>query len=641
MVDINIQRCRFRFCRHGGWRWGQSPERLVSLAQELLPEIILETLADILGETRQDLSIRHLKIDISLNKLGVSLSQLAKIKHKDAISLPWQSYIKQRIRSALISQVGDLTLKQDPPNSQNDTRTPVIPRMAPTKTLHALLLTWLEEGTFYARLSLIDSNIQALWESSLWEASKALKSNGDLSQQEEAKLSALVQKTLKLYAKAPAVTIRIATLTTLLKDQNHSFSTQALVGLFSRYLNDETPIAPTLHLANVMTAPTHTVKAIKPDMLGELKPNKNGSQTLSKGLEHKPKQKALVLEVDSILPFIVVGELARHDYFSVLDTHLSSLEPTSSSAPPAQTALAVALAYKVLPPPERHLVYSPPVKRCANALAGGLSELSASDIQTFADESLSLSVVDAHLNISLQRGHHADSPILLRKVASKYAELWTLHDIKGHYSLGWFTNLEDLIPIVRNMHSSLWLIHESAVDTALFSILNEHDCQFVTTFAPARHETWVPLYNDNHLWTNYPALSTQLNITSEQVEEWANIADSLSQSLLRSRALFYGSESKDEGFSPRKCFDYSISFAASTALSSIAERLWSTQEESHPLMALDRLGDLSGKVTITASSITVQPILGQRFLHLYRAGLLQSIPQLPWLEGRCVEFEGL
>ena len=88
-------------------------------------------------------------------------------------------------------------------------------------------------------------------------------------------------------------------------------------------------------------------------------------------------------------------------------------------------------------------------------------------------------------------------------------------------------------------------------------------------------------------------------------------------------------------------FEQSLALAASSALGTVAWKLWGENEATNPVLALQRLGNLEGKVFIDSEKITVRPALGQRYFDLYQHNFLVDVANLPWLGGRRMEFAGL
>jgi hypothetical protein len=87
--------------------------------------------------------------------------------------------------------------------------------------------------------------------------------------------------------------------------------------------------------------------------------------------------------------------------------------------------------------------------------------------------------------------------------------------------------------------------------------------------------------------------------------------------------------------------DGPISFIANVALAALAWELWHRYgERTHPATAVRRLGDLDGRVSLEPGRIIVRMPLGRRHADLRDSNLLRTVPNVPWLEGRRLEFEG-
>jgi hypothetical protein len=76
--------------------------------------------------------------------------------------------------------------------------------------------------------------------------------------------------------------------------------------------------------------------------------------------------------------------------------------------------------------------------------------------------------------------------------------------------------------------------------------------------------------------------------------------------------------------------------AAGTALGMLASELW-PESDPTPLLALERLGDLEARVTLTPESLVASIPRGRRWLDLRRAGLLEYSP-VSWLPGGRLEI---
>ena len=81
-----------------------------------------------------------------------------------------------------------------------------------------------------------------------------------------------------------------------------------------------------------------------------------------------------------------------------------------------------------------------------------------------------------------------------------------------------------------------------------------------------------------------------------------------------------------------------VALAAGVALGTIAWMLWRTREAVDPLLALSRFEDLDARVRFSARAVRVAVPLGRRYRDLYDAGLMTDVRDVPWLDGRTLEF---
>jgi hypothetical protein len=86
--------------------------------------------------------------------------------------------------------------------------------------------------------------------------------------------------------------------------------------------------------------------------------------------------------------------------------------------------------------------------------------------------------------------------------------------------------------------------------------------------------------------------------------------------------------------------DPPLDMLAGFALADVAWRLWHHREATHPLLALDRFADLDGRAEFTADRVIVRMPLGRRHADLLEHGLLDTVPDIPWLGGRPLELSG-
>ena len=173
---------------------------------------------------------------------------------------------------------------------------------------------------------------------------------------------------------------------------------------------------------------------------------------------------------------------------------------------------------------------------------------------------------------------------------------------------------------------------QDATSQGLLSRLDDAGFRFVTDAAPGRSESWRGLHRDGlRAWSNdrlspagaLTAAARQLGSAGpDSAEVWSEL-------VVRRPALPLGGEDGVER---------SLALAAALALGSIAWQLWRGTEPVSPLLALQRFSDLDGRVVVGPDRVDVHLPLGRRFLDLERAGLLEEVADVPWLDGRPVRF---
>ena len=83
-----------------------------------------------------------------------------------------------------------------------------------------------------------------------------------------------------------------------------------------------------------------------------------------------------------------------------------------------------------------------------------------------------------------------------------------------------------------------------------------------------------------------------------------------------------------------------LEVVAGVGLAAIAWQLWHTDERTHPVLALNRFCDLDGQVQFGLDHVTVRMPLGRRHADLRDSGLLETLHNVPWLDGRPLQFIG-
>ena len=86
--------------------------------------------------------------------------------------------------------------------------------------------------------------------------------------------------------------------------------------------------------------------------------------------------------------------------------------------------------------------------------------------------------------------------------------------------------------------------------------------------------------------------------------------------------------------------DAPVGLLSGVVLAALAWELWHDHERPHPALALWRLGDLGGRVSLEPDRLVVRMPLGRRHADLADRRLLRTVDEVPWLPGRRLELVG-
>ncbi len=91
---------------------------------------------------------------------------------------------------------------------------------------------------------------------------------------------------------------------------------------------------------------------------------------------------------------------------------------------------------------------------------------------------------------------------------------------------------------------------------------------------------------------------------------------------------------------PLSNLERSLAIAVSVALATLAWTLWHSREATDALLMLQRFEDLDARVRFSPRAVRVTVPLGRRHRDLLESGLLANVHDVPWLDGRVLEFAG-
>jgi hypothetical protein len=331
--------------------------------------------------------------------------------------------------------------------------------------------------------------------------------------------------------------------------------------------------------------------------------------------------------IDSALPFLLLGPLSHIGYLEAIET-LISAAGLRAHLP----ALAAALAYKVLPPPERGWRRTAASARPAAAFAGLRDAPPEAELHALHEKLVPyLEPASATLAQSLIAGHTLGSAIVLAAAGDGFL----LADAPGVFPLAWGARVEELAPVLRALGNETIFVPRASASPSLLRCLDADCARFVTDAPPTRGERWraVRRAGSTHWWTNDDATIDDVLVRrAGNASEAAEHIDSLWTALFCDR--------RSVALVPDSPVDRALTLAASVALATLAWTLWRDRESTTPLLALHRLGDLSARVHFGTHVVRVVVPLGRRHRDLAAGGLLGPVRDVPWLGGRTLELGG-
>ena len=317
-----------------------------------------------------------------------------------------------------------------------------------------------------------------------------------------------------------------------------------------------------------------------------------------------PRPEAVEVDIESALPFLLLGPLAQDGYLDSLAAGLDLAGPADHGG-----VLAAVLASTVVPA-------SDPV---VPLFAGLARAPGADETNAFATRGRDmLPALDAVLTASLAAGHDPDTPIVL----SADGDSILAADLDGLFPMAWAAGVAELLPLWRACGSPPCVVTPAAATPAVLRDLDRGGVPFAVTVPPTRRERWRRRPGPDPWWGNADG---PVRCDGELLA-WASAG---LDELLRELA-------------PADCPDRRLRrssvLAAAYALGSIAWSLWRQRESAHPLLARDRFAGLPARVRVDAHAVHLFLPLGRRLIDLRDNGWLDDVPGVPWLGGRTVRF---
>lgn len=605
MADVTIGRCVIRVVRRGGWSWGREPRQLVNDVVRVLPMLLAAELQRLVPDEAEGELAAPVRLDVrvSLSELRTWARALARQieaggeQSRDGIgaadaSLTGADGLPAALRRVLASAhvLQRISLTSTQPIQPRPSTAAGDARHRATTVLN-VLLAWFSAGALESLLRALPDAAVNAWHRVLHGTRRA----DDAVAQEE-RLPEM-RDVLTPYAAlavdaTPAERVRLRLL------------------------------AAAEIAASGGEAPERSVRAA----IDAAIPDAEDDVSLGPGalpvVHETPALRAGIgfeTRVPSALPFLLLGPLHRIGWLDVLDATLAGAH-LDRGLP----ALAIALATKVLPEPERGWRRTPDAIRASATFAGDTGARPDDEIASLAHAAAPLMpALDAVLRRALLDGRRSGNAVLLCSTEA----LRLIVDPPGVFLIAHAHSDEELAGYLVDARAPVF-VPDVEADARMLEALDRAGVAFVTPARPVRGEQWTALSG-----TRAPRLFSNRRVAGFALppdEAWARARQTW-EALARRPIPGHPSDPS---------LDRTLSLAAALALCTIAWELWRSREATDALLALERFGDLEGTVRFDEAQVRVRLPLGKRFRDLEAAGLLAEIPRLPWLGFRSVVFAG-
>ncbi|MFL6125577.1 hypothetical protein [Actinophytocola sp.] len=560
--EITVHQCVVRVVRRGGWSWGPDPRGLVQRVLDALPDLLAAAFDEYLTGDGPDLEITEpVRLSVRLSSRGGSVVT----PHGLVLEAVPGEPVPDPVPTPLDSSKVDSQSQSPVPGTDWSPSTPV--------TVAALFDELAERDELAALLPLLPEETLRRYLSALLVGPAAAAQPGG---------AGIEPSAVRLVGPAAELTAELA-----------------------RRLSLPEPPVTRAELAELLGSPA-AGPTEQPVAAQTARPEVAAS-TWSAG----------ETRVSSVLPFLLVGPLARTGYLDAIGPALSGVDLLADAS-----LFAAALAYKVLGAPERGWRRTPEDDAAAAAFAGCAS---VPDLTRFAQRVRpALPVLDGVLALSLCRGHDPVDPLLVAGVDGGVL----LADAHGMFPVAWAPTAADLLPHWAASGRPPVLVCDSPLPSACLRDLATAGVPVLTDVRPLRDDPlsrlpWrVPLWTTGGVGTRWAA-------------ELPGLAGRLGELV---RTLFVAHRAVP--LAADRALDRGVALAASLSLGMIAWQLWRERETPDPVLALTRFADLEATVRYTPESVRVRIPLGRRHADLWRAGALTDVPNVVWLGGRTLTFSG-
>lgn len=601
MTPLTIERYRFRLTPRG-WVRGSAATRVLAAAQRRIPAAIVEQLA-----ARWPDEDRVIREPLRLY-LRVPLAQLAAACDSDAAL------------AALVARLVDATLTMAAPalaraanaGAPDAATTPAIAVAAIRSALDdraaatplTLLVEWQAAGRLHAMLAMWPEATLRAWFAALLRARAHRRSPS--ARPSLAAATPLEPPPSSLDAvERDAAALRLAI---------ESIVASAVEDAVGKATSVQPAASPTIALTETAALDDVTATTLPPA------PSAVGARSapLPTRAVALPTRFAGERDIACALPFVLLQPLSRLGWLDALGASFAAFDRVDQLA-----AVATAIAYKVLTPPERGWRRDARAELCAATFAGSVAPATDSAIASAATGAEPLiAPLDTLVATALLDGHARERPLLIARCDRD----WVLLDCDGLFPIAW-GGCDALLGALGRCDAPIVVFAEAA-DVSLLAALERSGKRFVTDAPPARGESWRAVRRRGRtLFTN--DASDAIVSAADELHNADEVAAMLEALRLR-RAV---------PATAGGALERSLDVAVGAALGEIAWTLFRAREPATPRLALERFADLGARVCIDDRLVDVRLPRGRRTQDLETHRLLGEV-RVPWLDGVTVRVRG-
>lgn len=639
MADVFIHRCTLRIVRRGGRNWGPAPRRLVEEVLRLLPVLLARQLETLLPDSDEDQQIAapvRLQLSVPASALTAEISRIpqaptaidSEVRHK-VLEAKLESAVRRAFGLPTETGKSGLSLRREEKivsGRERETRK----CREQCSALHRLLLSWQEQGSLERRLHELPLDTIETWYHSLRPLARESESRVDALEADLGLLAMIRRRSAEgVIADRKSLLIFLIMLASEAATQRRIRLDDTILW---QALDRAVPAEPSVTVAYVHRKGERRASSPRqPPMIA------SSRESPIPNLAICPANRRDVIElsenwethVSCVLPFLLLSILDRIGYLETLAAVVETAKLEEQASLVAQ-----ALAYKVLDPPERGWRRSPKSMADAAAFAGLRLPAAEDEVAKVASHlTTHLSPLDVLLKDALIQGHNPEKPVLLRRAPWQQSPGFLLVETEGCFGICWESDVEPILAVLRRMGPPVVIVSPESVELDLMRRLHAESFSFVTYLPPSRGESWQRIQQGplQFGWSNAPR-SQQIVSAARQFEPACEHAEGLWNELAVKRPSVVHMSGAE--------LNRTLTLAASTAAGMIAWKLWRERGPTTPQLVIERFCDLDARVRFANDAVHIDLPLGRRRQALFESELLRCVEDVPWLNGRRVEYGG-